>query len=89
MLTSSTPSPDMENKGLFVDVLPLLLSITIPPLAPAFSKILAFSVETRNYIVVLISSTYLFQSHSHELFKEATILQRAAEWNFEIFSVLN
>ena len=43
MLTSSTPSPLMENNGLLEDVVPLLLSITIPPLAPAFSKIRALS----------------------------------------------
>ncbi len=43
MLTSSSPSPDMEKRGLFVDVLPLLESTTMPPLAPAFSKTRAFS----------------------------------------------
>jgi hypothetical protein len=37
----------MEKRGLLVDVLPLLLSITIPPFAPAFSKILAFSVRKK------------------------------------------
>ena len=43
MLTSSTPSPDMENNGLLLEDVPLLLSITTPPLAPAFSIIRAFS----------------------------------------------
>ena len=43
ILTSSVPSPDIENKGLLVAVVPLLLSTTIPPFAPDFSKIRAFS----------------------------------------------
>ena len=43
ILMSSVPSPDIENKGLLAAVVPLLLSTTIPPLAPAFSKIRAFS----------------------------------------------
>ena len=43
MLMSSVPSPDIENKGLLADVVPLLLSTTMPPLAPAFSNIRAFS----------------------------------------------
>ena len=48
---SSVPSPDIENKGLLAAVVPLLLSTTIPPLAPAFSKIRAFSEKNEEEIL--------------------------------------
>ena len=42
-LTSSVPSPDIAKSGVFADVVPLLLSITMAPLAPTLSRIRAFS----------------------------------------------
>lgn len=67
MLTSSVPSPDMEKRGLLVAVVPLLLSTTMPPLAPAFSKMRAFSANGKWYQSALFATctTYMRLTDKH------------------------
>ena len=43
ILTSSVPSPDMAKSGVFADVVPILLSMTMAPFAPIPSRSRAFS----------------------------------------------